>query len=422
MFDAVIVGGGPAGLMAAEVVRAAGFSVHVLERMGSAGRKFLVAGKGGLNLTHAEPKAQFVQRYSAGRAHVSEWLSQFDADALRAWALELGVATIVGSSGRVFPSDLKAAPLMRAWLRRLKQSGVSFGYHSRCTAISAHPIPQPLSREGRGEQWFNLSVETEAGLESASARSVCFAMGGGSWAKLGSDGSWQAMLEKHGVAINPLMPSNCGFEANWSAPLLKFAGAPIKPVSAALPGAAMLKGELLLSEYGLEGSLIYALSSQIRAALQSETGAILLLDLAPDVSLNHITEALHASRAGLSLTEKLKRACKLSAVKLALYYEASTPAQRSELANDLASAARRLKALPVQLQGTRPMDEAISTAGGVALDGLTYSLMLNALPGAFCAGEMLDWDAPTGGYLLNACFASGVVAGRGICDWLQASA
>jgi uncharacterized flavoprotein (TIGR03862 family) len=216
-----------------------------------------------------------------------------------------------------------------------------------------------------------------------------------------------------------LMSSNCGFEANWSAQLLQFAGAPIKPVSAALPGAAMLKGELLLSEYGLEGSLIYALSSRIRSALAGASGVTLLLDLAPDVTLYQITEALHASRAGLTLTEKLKRACNLSAVKLALYYEASTSAQRSELAKDLAAAARRLKALPIQLQGTRPIDEAISTAGGVALAGLTDSLMLKALPGAFCAGEMLDWDAPTGGYLLNACFASGVVAGQGVCDWLR---
>ena len=407
MFDVVIVGGGPAGLMAAETARAAGFSVHVLERMGSAGRKFLVAGKGGLNLTHAEAKPKFVERYSAGTAQVSNWLDSFDADALRAWALALGVETMIGSSGRVFPSDLKAAPLMRAWLRRLKLSGVSFQYGARCIALKPNT---------RG---FDLSVETAAGTEVIATRIVCFATGGGSWAKLGSDGSWQSMLSAHGITIAPLMPSNCGFDAHWSAPLLKLAGMPIKPVSAALPGDTMQKGELMLTEYGLEGSLIYALSSKVRSALHADPNTKLLLDLAPDVSLNQIIEALFACRSGLSLTEKLKRACTLSAVKLALYYEASTPELRSQLALDLPAAAKRLKALPIQLLAARPIDEAISTAGGVAFSGLSDSLMLKALPGAFCAGEMLDWDAPTGGYLLTACFASGHCAGLGVIEWLK---
>jgi len=407
MLDAVIVGGGPAGLMAAETARAAGFSVHVLERMGSAGRKFLVAGKGGLNLTHSEPKSLFVQRYSAGGAQVSDWLEHFDGDALRTWALGLGVETMIGSSGRVFPNDLKAAPLMRAWLRRLKASGVSFSYGARCTAVA------PIANG------FSLRIESAAGVESIATRSVCFATGGGSWAKLGSDGSWQSMLQAHGVKVAPLMPSNCGFQADWSAQLVKFAGQPIKPVGAALPGCTMQKGELMLTEYGLEGSLIYALSSQVRSQLQAEPNTKLLLDLVPDSRLESVTQSLLSCRAALSLTEKLKRSCTLSAVKLALYYEATTPMQRSALALDLPAAAKRLKALPVQLLAARPIDEAISTAGGVALAGLSDSLMLSALPGAFCAGEMLDWDAPTGGYLLTACFASGRRAGQGMIDWLN---
>ena len=410
--DVAIIGGGPAGLMAAETARNAGLSVCVFERMGSAGRKFLIAGKGGLNLTHSEAQPAFLARYSHASAQVAHWLADFDSAALRRWAADLGIATIVGSSGRVFPQDLKAAPLMRGWLKRLRTQGVAFVYGQKWIGL----VPNAeQSRE------FELSfVDDMAERSPYRAKTVVLAMGGGSWAKLGSDGSWVTMLRALGVPVQDLQPSNCGFTASWSDTLQRHAGAPIKSIAAhvlAADGAlaAPIRGEAMLSSYGLEGSLVYALSSALRAQILEHGKANLLLDLAPDQSEAQLKAGLHKARANLSLTEKLKRVAKLSPVKLAIFYEA-IPA---EIRADVDKIAQRVKALPISLDGMRPMDEAISTAGGVDCTQLTADLMVPNIPGLFCAGEMLNWDAPTGGYLLNACFASGRCAGKGVVAWLS---
>ena len=412
--DIIVIGAGPAGLMAAEKARASGATVVLVEAMGSAGRKFLIAGKGGLNLTHSEASGVFLSRYAQGADYVAGWLRQFAAPELRTWAQDLGFSTIVGSSGRVFPSDLKAGPLMRAWLRRLRAQGVEFSYHTRCVGLQHHA------------DGVTLMLEGENGGYQAHARSVIFAMGGGSWRKLGSDGAWQSWLAHAGVAVSPLQASNCGFEASFSTALLQHAGSPIKPVCAAseAQNGALVnakRGELMLSEYGIEGGLIYALSAKLRAALTDAGGAPvpLWLDLCPDQSMEQLLAGLNKARAGQSLSEKIKRCTKLSPVKMALFYEFLTPQARAQLALDLPAVARRLKCLAVPLQAMRSIDEAISTAGGVNGNELTTELMHPGLPGVFFAGEMLDWDAPTGGYLLTACFASGYVAGRGAATYLQ---
>ena len=413
-FDVAVIGGGPAGLMAAETARNAGLSVCVFERMGSAGRKFLIAGKGGLNLTHSEARPAFLARYSHANAQVAQWLADFDSTALRNWAADLGIPTIIGSSGRVFPHDLKAAPLMRGWLKRLRAQGVAFVYRQKCVGISA-------SADHQGD-FTLIFVDELAAHSSYRAKSVVLAMGGGSWAKLGSDGSWVAMLRTLGVPVQDLQPSNCGFTAAWSAALQRHAGAPIKSISASVLGkngaiTAPIRGEAMLSSYGLEGSVVYALSSALRAQIRDDGSASLVLDLAPDQSEAQLKVGLHNARASLSLSEKLKRVAKLSPAKLALFYEGMRPETRAELDK----VAQRVKALTLTLDGIRPIDEAISTAGGVDCTQLTRDLMVPSIPGVFCAGEMLNWDAPTGGYLLNACFASGKCAGKGAVAWLASS-
>lgn len=406
--DIAIIGGGPAGLMAAETARNAGLSVCVFERMGSAGRKFLIAGKGGLNLTHSEAQPAFVARYSHAQSQVKHWLADFDSDALRTWAADLGVPTIIGSSGRVFPHDLKAAPLMRGWLKRLRLQGVTFVYGQKCVAIAPNAAHE-----------FGLDFIDDQGTHSRfSAKSVVLAMGGGSWAKLGSDGSWVEMLCKLGIAIEELQPSNCGFTTIWSDALKRFAGQPIKSIEAFVAdakGAAPIRGEAMLTDYGLEGSVVYALSSVLRTQILKNGIAKLVLDLAPDQSEALLKTGLHNARASLSLSEKLKRVAKLSPVKLALFYENISP----EIRADLDKVAQRVKALALRFDGMRPIDEAISTAGGVDCTQLTADLMAPHIPGLFCAGEMLNWDAPTGGYLLNACFASGKCAGQAAAAWLH---
>ncbi len=406
--DVAVIGGGPAGLMAAETARAAGLCVRVFERMGSAGRKFLIAGKGGLNLTHAEPQTQFLSRYTHATTQVSSWLAEFDSHDLRQWASDLGVTTIVGSSGRVFPHDLKAAPLMRGWLRRLRAQGVGFQYDRKCVGLA------------KVAGSFSLMFVDASGTPfTERAKAVVLALGGGSWAKLGSDGSWVGMLRDLGICVHDLQPSNCGFTAPWSAALRKHAGSPIKSVTAQIVNAhgipaPPIRGEAMLTDYGLEGSVVYALSSALRAQILAGKAAALTLDLCPDHSHTQLQSALATQRAGMNLSEKLKRVAKLSPVKLALFYEGLEADCRS----DTMKIAQRLKALTLTFNAMRPIDEAISTAGGVDCTRLNEQLMVPTIPGLFCAGEMLDWDAPTGGYLLNACLASGRVAGRGAAQWL----
>ena len=400
----VIIGGGPAGLMAAETARAQGVDVDLYEAKGSVGRKFLIAGKGGMNLTHSEPRPAFDQRYAERAAEVSPWLDDFDADALRTWARGLGVETFVGSSGRVFPSDLKAAPLLRGWVHRLRESGVRFHVHHRWLGW----------REDGA-----LRFATPDGERFVHADAVVLALGGGSWPQLGSDGAWQARLIERGLEVAPLKPSNCGFDIGWSTHLSsRYAGAPLKPVAASWRGADgrmhTRQGECVITETGIEGSLIYALSAHLRETIATHGSALLHLDLAPDRTLERLRNDLAKPRGSRSFSEHLRRQVGISGVKAALLHEVLDPSQR----NDVDTLADTIKRLPLNLKQARPLAEAISSAGGVRLEAMDDALMLTALPGVFCAGEMLDWEAPTGGYLLTACFASGYRAGLGAAAWL----
>ncbi|SDD20813.1 TIGR03862 family flavoprotein [Aquimonas voraii] len=402
-----VVGGGPAGLIAAERLRAAGAEVDVYERMGSVGRKILIAGKGGLNLTHSEAFAPFVARYREAAPWVQPWLECFGASALRDWARGLGVETFVGTSGRVFPSDLKAAPLLRGWVRRLREQGVRFHVQHRLVSI-----------EGT-----RLGFYTPDGSVEVMADAVVLALGGGSWAKLGSDGAWVDLLRTRGVEVRDLAPSNCGFECDWSTNFKSSsAGLPVKPVAAAWIDAAgqrqRRQGEFVLTEHGIEGSLIYALSADLRSQIERDGRAELWLDLFPERSLEQLRSAWQRARSGESTGSKLRKRLCLDGARLALVYE-RLPKSAMADAEVLLPA---LKALPLQLAATRPLDEAISSAGGVRREALDAHLMLRDLPGVFCAGEMLDWEAPTGGYLLTACFASGLRAAEGALDWLAARA
>jgi hypothetical protein len=400
----VIIGGGPAGLMAAETARAQGVDVDLYEAKGSVGRKFLIAGKGGMNLTHSEPRPAFDQRYAERAAEVGAWLDDFDADALRTWARGLGVETFVGSSGRVFPNDLKAAPLLRGWVHRLRESGVRFHVHHRWLGW----------REDGA-----LRFATPDGERFVHADAVVLALGGGSWPQLGSDGAWQAQLMERGVEVAPLKPSNCGFDIGWSAHLSsRYAGAPLKPMAASWHDADgrmhTRQGECVITETGIEGSLIYALSAHLRETIATHGSALLHLDLAPDRTLERLRNDLAKPRGSRSFSEHLRRQAGISGVKAALLHEALDSSQR----NDVDTLADTIKRLPLNLKQARPLAEAISSAGGVRLEAMNESLMLTALPGVFCAGEMLDWEAPTGGYLLTACFASGYRAGLGAAAWL----
>ncbi|HET8898531.1 MAG TPA: TIGR03862 family flavoprotein [Rhodanobacteraceae bacterium] len=400
-----IIGGGPAGLMAAETARAAGVAVDLYDAMGSVGRKFLLAGKGGLNLTHGEPFERFVTRYGERSAAVARWLGAFDADALRAWAQGLGVATFVGSSGRVFPADMKAAPLLRRWLQRLRGDGVRF--HMR----------------HRWLDWADdgaLRFATPDGKRCVAADAVVLALGGASWPVLGSDGAWVAPLAAAGVDVAPLQSANCGFDIDWSEHLrTRFAGAPLKAVVAHWRDhhgiAQSRQGECMLSEYGIEGSLIYAIGAALREAINRAGSATLTLDLLPTLSHAALADRLAAPRGKHSLGDWLRRRAHLDAAKCALVFEG---VDKAVLANPALLAAR-IKAVPLCLRAARPLAEVISTAGGVRLEAVDESLMLRTRPGVFVAGEMLDWEAPTGGYLLTACCASGRLAGHGAVAWLQ---
>lgn len=396
-----IIGGGPAGLMAAEVLAQAGLFVDLYDAMPSVGRKFLLAGVGGMNITHSEPREAFLSRYREARPALQPHIEAFDADALRAWIHGLGIDTFVGSSGRVFPTDMKAAPLLRAWLKRLKDSGVRI--HTRSRWLGWNDAGQ-------------LRIATADGERVIDAAATLLALGGGSWARLGSDGAWVPLLRERGVEVSPLRASNCGFEVQaWSELLRdKYAGAPLKNVTLALPGRQPRRGEFILTATGIEGSLVYALSAEIRGQIEREGAATVLLDLLPDRSPEQVIAALSKPRGSHSMAKHLHRQLKLDGVKAALLREL-TDAATFQAPEQLAQA---IKALPIRLVRTRPLDEAISSAGGVPFAELDERLMLRKLPGVFCAGEMLDWEAPTGGYLLTACFATGRAAARGMIEWL----
>ena len=395
----VIVGGGPAGLMAAELLSALpGLAVDVYDTMPSVGRKFLMAGKGGMNITHSEPLPDFVGRYGARAGQLAPWLAAFSPTALRDWIHGLGIDTFVGTSGRVFPTEMKAAPLLRAWLHRLRSQGVHFHVRHRW-----------LGWYGAG-----LRFATPDGEIVVQAAAVILALGGGSWARLGSDGAWVPVLRDSGIDVAPLKPANCGFDVAWSPYFSeRFAGQPVKPVVATCAGQTR-QGEFNITATGIEGGLVYALSAPLRDALARDGHAALTLDLAPGRSIERLAADLARPRGRDSLANHLRRRAGIEGVKAALLRELCPP----ETLAAPALLAAAIKALAVPVGATRPIDEAISTAGGVSFAALDEALMLHGKPGVFCAGEMVDWEAPTGGYLLTACLASGRVAAAGVRRWL----
>jgi uncharacterized flavoprotein (TIGR03862 family) len=418
-FSVAVIGGGPAGLMAAETLVEGGVRVDLYDAMPSVGRKFLLAGKGGMNLTHSEPADAFRARYGARRPQLEPMLDQFGADTVRAWAGELGIQTFVGSSGRVFPTDMKAAPLLRAWVHRLRQAGVVFHMRHRWCSFDSDGDSGGESSQSPGIVRF----ATPEGERAVHADAVVLALGGGSWARLGSDGAWVQALTRLGVPVAALLPSNCGFDINWSEHFrLRFAGHPVKPVVLSFTDAAnvehLRQGELVVTATGIEGGLVYALSSQLRDLLAAAGAAHIHLDLAPGWPLQRVTDAVARPRGSRSMASHLQSRVNIAGVKAALLREVLTPQDFT----DPARVAAAIKALPLTLTATRPLDEAISSAGGVAFEGLDQGLMIRSRPGIFCAGEMLDWEAPTGGYLLTACFATGRAAGMGVLAWLAGGA
>lgn len=412
-----VIGGGPAGLMAAEVLAQAGWPVDVFDAMPSVGRKFLLAGKGGLNLTHAEPIDAFLARYGAQQAAIERLLAAFGPAALRDWAHALGIAIFVGTSGRVFPAEMKAAPLLRRWLHRLREGGVRFHMRHRWVGWGEAALPRGTA----------LRFATPGGERLISARAVILALGGASWARLGSDGAWVPLLQQRGVSVAPLAPANCGFDAGvhatpgWSEHFReRFAGAPLKSVAAWIDGDPVLgtsrRGECVVTATGVEGSLVYVFSAALRDRIAAHGRAVLRLDLSPERSERQLAAELARPRGSKSMANHLRARAGIDGVKAGLLREL-LPAEAFADPQRLAAA---IKSLPVPLAAPRPIDEAISTAGGVRFDALDDALMLRALPGVFCAGEMLDWEAPTGGYLLTASMASGRVAGLGARAWLGA--
>jgi uncharacterized flavoprotein (TIGR03862 family) len=397
--SAVVIGAGPAGLMAAETLSRAGFAVDVYDAMPSPARKFLLAGKGGMNLTHSEPLPAFVSRYGDRADVMGRMLAEFGPDHLRAWAAGLGIDTVVGSSGRVFPVDFKAAPLLRAWLRRLKAGGVRLHARHRWLGWTASG---------------DLRFAGPDGELVATAGATVLALGGASWPRLGSDAAWVPLLAGRGIAIAPLEPANCGFDVGWS-PIFRerFAGKPLKPVVASVGGDSR-RGELVVTETGIEGGLAYAFSSRLRNLIRADGAAVLTLDLRPDWSIGRLRDALARPHGSRSLSSHIERATGLKGAAAGLLREVLG----ADALADAAGLAAAVKALPLRLLAPRPVAEAISTAGGVRFQDLDDGLMVKARPGLFVAGEMLDWEAPTGGYLLTGCMATGHTAGSAAAAWL----
>jgi hypothetical protein len=399
-----IVGGGPAGLMAAEVISAGGVKVDVYDSMPSLGRKFLMAGKSGLNLTHSEPFEQFVSRYGKRRAQIEPMLRRFGPEELRDWSHDLGIETYVGTSRRVFPVGMKASPLLRAWLRRLEASNVEVHLRHRWKGQIA-----------AGAEGVTLQCSSPAGNVTVNANGAVLALGGGSWARLGSDGAWVPWLRNAGVQVEPLRPSNSGFDVAWSEHFReRFQGQPVKSVVLSFDSFRQ-QGEFIITKEGVEGGLIYSASALLRDEIEASGRAVMMLDLAPDRSHEWIAERLSRPRGSRTMASHLEKMLGVKGVKAGLLRE-FVPREDFASVNALA---HFIKNLPVPLIATRPLDEAISSAGGVTFESLDEYLMLRSMPGIFCAGEMLDWEAPTGGYLLTACFASGFTAGHGVLNWLK---
>ncbi|MEA2877701.1 MAG: hypothetical protein QOF14_2897 [Hyphomicrobiales bacterium] len=386
--------------MAAEVLARGGAQVTIYDRMPSAGRKFLMAGRGGLNLTHSEDLETFLTRYGAAAPALRAAIEAFPPGGVRAWAEALGQQTFVGSSGRVFPRAMKASPLLRAWLRRLDGAGVRFVFRHRWTGWD-------------GER---LAFDTPDGAIAVEADATVLALGGASWPRLGSDGAWVAPLTQTGVAVAPLVAANCGFVVPWSQHFRRFAGQPLKRLTLSFGGQA-LRGEAIVTGAGLEGGGIYALSGPLRDTIAASGEATLTIALRPDTTPEELERRLSAPRAKQSLATFLRKALKLAPAEIGVLHEVSRAQPLAKL--DPAALARLINAVPVRLTGTAPIARAISTAGGLAFGDLDARFMLRRMPGVFVAGEMLDWEAPTGGYLLQACFATGAAAGQGALAWLS---
>ena len=402
-----VIGGGPAGLAAAETVAAAGAGIEVtlFDRMPNLGRKFLMAGRGGLNLTHSEPLRRFLARYGGAAPALGAAIEAFPPEALRAWCEGLGQPTFVGSSGRVFPTAMKASPLLRAWRARLADLGVRFELRRRWAGWDAS-----------GALVFDGPSGAAMIVRPAA---TILALGGASWPRLGSDGGWAAILQARGIAVAPLRPSNCGFAVGWSAHMrTRFAGTPLKRIAIAFGGGAV-RGEAMVTARGIEGGAVYALSSAIRDALAEGREAVAEIDLRPDLTPGEIARRLAAPRKKQSLGSFLRKTLGLAPVAIALLHETKSDAALPAAPEALA---RRIKAVPLRLIAPFPLERAISTAGGIAFAELDDALMLKKMPGVFAAGEMLDWEAPTGGYLLQACFATGIRAAQGALGWLGGEA
>ena len=450
MSNVVVIGAGPAGLMAAEILAQAGHSVQVFEAKPSAGRKFLMAGRGGLNITHSEPAERFNARYGARAPEFAAMLAALNANALCEWVHGLGIETFVGSSGRVFPAEMKAAPLLRAWINRLRKQNVQFLMRHRWLGFgldhgseASGPASSPSEKrvpEAQVAAKPTLRFESPKGEVRVTPDAVVLALGGGSWARLGSDGAWWPLLQQQGVELAPLLPSNGGFETKWSQYFIdQCAGQPLKtaefwltttparaskgrPKSAkatrtlvAGKQTAHLRGECLMTEHGLEGGAIYALSAALRDEILRHGSVTLYVDLLPDYTAEKVLAEVSHPRGTRSLSSHLRSRLGVHGVKAALLRECLS----AETFKDPVKLAEGLKALPIVLTACRPIDEAISTAGGVQFEGLTQQLMIKTLPGVFCAGEMLDWEAPTGGYLINGAMASGKAAAVGVNQWLS---